>query len=80
MKVKTGRKKAKTAENKRKALSSLPKVTSFFRPASETAAVAVAAAPGPSCDASQRTGTKKARTKVKIMTFLLTHLIMMMTK
>ena len=40
----SGAEKRKIADNKRKAVSSLPKVTSYFGPASVTAALTTAAA------------------------------------
>ncbi len=49
----SGAEKRKIAENKRKAVSSLPRVTSFFRPAPIT--TAAAAAPGPSHDDASQT-------------------------
>lgn len=50
----SGAEKCKISENKRKALFSLPKVTSFFGPASVTLPVTAATEP-PSQDASQNT-------------------------
>ena len=56
----SGAEKRKTAENKRKAVSSLPKVSSFFRPAPATTAPVEAAdpVPGTSRDASRTAGAE----------------------
>lgn len=59
----SGAEKRKLADIKRKAVSSLPKVTSFFGPASITAAPTTAAAAAHSHNASQTTNTGEGENK-----------------